>query len=192
MKPVTLGLIVGNRGFFPAHLCEKGRAVVLEVLEKNGFNVVALDPKKAKFGSIKNHIDVHKCANPWEKHHDGINRRPVILPNSRDARGMGNAQSWLAFGISPISGMSDQIIPAIIAALATIVVTLIKIRKHKSLGHRHKEQSNRRISTFRGTGKSLEICLSYRSRRGWLSRPFPKKARKSGRCAQRELPPPKT
>ena len=24
-KPVTVGLIVGNRGFFPAHLAESGR-----------------------------------------------------------------------------------------------------------------------------------------------------------------------
>ena len=26
MNPVTIGLIVGNRGFFPSHLCEEGRA----------------------------------------------------------------------------------------------------------------------------------------------------------------------
>ena len=30
----TLGLVVGNRGFFPDHLVESGRKQVLEVLEK--------------------------------------------------------------------------------------------------------------------------------------------------------------
>ena len=34
MKPVTLGVIVGNRGFFPGHLCEKGRATILKVLQE--------------------------------------------------------------------------------------------------------------------------------------------------------------
>ncbi len=32
----TLGVIVGNRGFFPDHLCESGRAEVLRVLEEEG------------------------------------------------------------------------------------------------------------------------------------------------------------
>ena len=41
MKPVTLGLIVGNRGFFPSHLCKTGRETVLRVLEEEGFKVVA-------------------------------------------------------------------------------------------------------------------------------------------------------
>ena len=39
IKPVTIGLIVGNRGFFPAQLCEKGRSTMLEVLEKAGHTV---------------------------------------------------------------------------------------------------------------------------------------------------------
>ena len=32
-KKPTLGIIVGNRGFFPDHLCKAGRAEVLRVLE---------------------------------------------------------------------------------------------------------------------------------------------------------------
>ena len=36
MGKVTLGVIVGNRGFFPNHLCETGRAEVLRVLEEEG------------------------------------------------------------------------------------------------------------------------------------------------------------
>mgnify|MGYP000971959335 CR=1 FL=1 len=32
-KPLTLGMIVGNRGFFPSHLCDTGRKTMLKVLE---------------------------------------------------------------------------------------------------------------------------------------------------------------
>ena len=45
--PTTLGVIVGNRGFFPSHLCSTGRKEVLEVLAQEGFEAVALDPEFA-------------------------------------------------------------------------------------------------------------------------------------------------
>ena len=44
-RPTTLGLIVGNRGFFPAHLCESGRPRVIKVLESLGFRVLATIPE---------------------------------------------------------------------------------------------------------------------------------------------------
>ena len=37
-KPTTLGVIVGNRGFFPAHLCDEGRKTILKVLAEEGIN----------------------------------------------------------------------------------------------------------------------------------------------------------
>jgi hypothetical protein len=33
MGKTTLGVIVGNRGFFPDHLCETGREEILRVLD---------------------------------------------------------------------------------------------------------------------------------------------------------------
>jgi len=33
-RPLTLEVIVGNRGFFPAHLAESGRETMLAVLAK--------------------------------------------------------------------------------------------------------------------------------------------------------------
>ena len=36
MKQVTFGVIVGNRGFFPSHLCKDGRETILKVLEEEG------------------------------------------------------------------------------------------------------------------------------------------------------------
>ena len=44
----TLGVLVGNRGFFPAELCEQGRKAVLAVLKEEGIDVVALATKDTK------------------------------------------------------------------------------------------------------------------------------------------------
>ena len=44
-KKITLALIVGNRGFFPGHLAETGRAEMLQVLQQSGVDVVVLDEK---------------------------------------------------------------------------------------------------------------------------------------------------
>jgi hypothetical protein len=39
---IKLGVIIGNRGFFPAHLCDTGRREILATLEKLGIGVVTL------------------------------------------------------------------------------------------------------------------------------------------------------
>ena len=61
-KPLTLGLIVGNRGFFPDHLCLSGRATMLEVLEREGIKVIALSPEDTPYGSVESLADAQKCA----------------------------------------------------------------------------------------------------------------------------------
>ena len=48
-KKTTLGVIMGNRAFFPDHLCKEGRRTILSVLKEEGFNVVALGIKDSKF-----------------------------------------------------------------------------------------------------------------------------------------------
>ena len=44
MQKSTLGVIVGNRGFFPSHLCETGRRQVLRILAEEGIGAIVLDP----------------------------------------------------------------------------------------------------------------------------------------------------
>ncbi len=47
-KKMTMGLIVGNRGFFPDHLAKSGREEMLRVLTAAGMDVVALTPEESK------------------------------------------------------------------------------------------------------------------------------------------------
>jgi L-fucose isomerase-like protein len=89
-KPV-LGLIVGNRGFFPDHLCESGRETILKVLEEEGITPITLSPEDTKFGSVETLTDAQKCADLFKKHSDEIDGVLVTLPNFGDERGVANA-----------------------------------------------------------------------------------------------------
>jgi L-fucose isomerase-like protein len=90
MKSVTLGLVIGNRGFFPDHLCESGRKTVLEVLTKAGIEIVALSPEETKFGSVESLEDARKCADLFKRHSDVIDGVLVTLPNFGDERAIAN------------------------------------------------------------------------------------------------------
>jgi L-fucose isomerase-like protein len=91
MQKTTLGVIVGNRGFFPDHLCESGRTEVLRVLKKEGITVVILSPEDTQFGSVETLQDAEKCAALFKQHQDEIDGVLVTLPNFGDERGVANA-----------------------------------------------------------------------------------------------------
>jgi L-fucose isomerase-like protein len=93
-RPLTLGLIIGNRGFFPDHLCESGRTTILKVLADQGFKVIALTPSDTKFGSVESHSDAQKCADLFKQHQDEIDGILVTLPNFGDERAVSNSIRW--------------------------------------------------------------------------------------------------
>jgi len=94
MDTVTLGVIVGNRGFFPSHLCETGRATVLEVLEDEGIHTVVLSPEDTAFGSVESLSDARKCADLFKAHREEIDGILVTLPNFGDERAIANTLRW--------------------------------------------------------------------------------------------------
>jgi L-fucose isomerase-like protein len=87
-KQMTLGVIVGNRGFFPNHLVEEGRKEILGVLAQEGFKVVALEPEATPLGSVETREDAKKCAALFKQHADEIDGVLVTLPNFGDERGI--------------------------------------------------------------------------------------------------------
>jgi L-fucose isomerase-like protein len=101
----TLGVIVGNRGFFPDHLCKNGRETVLRVLAEEGVAVVALEPQDTSFGSIETLADAEKCASLFRQYRDEIDGVLVTLPNFGDERGVANTLR-----------MSDLNVPVLIHA----------------------------------------------------------------------------
>jgi L-fucose isomerase-like protein len=87
----TLGVLVGNRGFFPAELCEQGRKIIISVLKEEGLDAVALGPKDTKFGSVESLSDARKCADLFKANREKIDGILVTLPNFGDERGVADA-----------------------------------------------------------------------------------------------------
>ncbi len=94
MSKPTLGVIVGNRGFFPDHLCETGRQTILQVLEEEGIEAVILPTDASPFGSVESLSDAQKCADLFKQNSDKIDGVLVTLPNFGDERAIANTLRW--------------------------------------------------------------------------------------------------
>lgn len=88
MDKVTFGVIVGNRGFFPAELARVGRTDILEVLKNNGYGAVSISTKDAKHGAIVSLEEAKRCAELFRKNAEKIDGIIVTLPNFGEERGI--------------------------------------------------------------------------------------------------------
>jgi L-fucose isomerase-like protein len=95
----TLGIIIGNRGFFPAHLCESGRREILRVLEEEGIKPITLPVEASKFGAVESLVDAQKCADLFKAHREEISGVLVTLPNFGDERAVANTLRWAGLNV---------------------------------------------------------------------------------------------
>jgi L-fucose isomerase-like protein len=93
-RPTTLGVIVGNRGFFPSHLCSTGRSEVLAALESAGLRAIVLSAEASPYGAVETLADARACADLFKAHRDEIDGVLVTLPNFGDERAVANTLRW--------------------------------------------------------------------------------------------------
>jgi L-fucose isomerase-like protein len=87
-RSITLGVIVGNRNFFPDALVTEGRRDVLEILAECGIEPVILDEQSTKLGGVETWEDAKKCAALFDEQRHRINGILVVLPNFGDEKGV--------------------------------------------------------------------------------------------------------
>src|SRR5882724_5135422 len=85
-RKMTMGVIVGNRGFFPDHLAKTGREEMLQVLQKAGMDAVVLAPEHSKYGAVETYDEAKRCAELFKSKADAIDGVIVTLPNFGDER----------------------------------------------------------------------------------------------------------
>src|SRR3984893_8295782 len=83
---MTMGLIIGNRGFFPDHLAKTGREEMIQVLQSAGMDVVVLGPEQSKHGAVETHEEAKRCAALFRTASERIDGVIVSLPNFGDER----------------------------------------------------------------------------------------------------------
>jgi L-fucose isomerase-like protein len=86
IKKMTMGLIVGNRGFFPDHLAKRGREEMIRALERTGIDCVVLGPEESKHGAVETHEEAKRCAQLFRANEDRLDGIIVSLPNFGDER----------------------------------------------------------------------------------------------------------
>ncbi|HMQ60905.1 MAG TPA: L-fucose/L-arabinose isomerase family protein [Flavilitoribacter sp.] len=87
-KSTSLGVIIGNRDFFPDSLVERARLEIVEVFENLGLNPVLLGPQDTKLGGVETYQEALRCADLFKKHREEIIGILVLLPNFGDEKGV--------------------------------------------------------------------------------------------------------
>jgi L-fucose isomerase-like protein len=87
----TLGVIIGNRDFFPDQLVAEARDDVVKLLENRGVTPVMLSPADTKLGGVETHAEARACAELFRRRRDDIDGVLVVLPNFGDEKGVADA-----------------------------------------------------------------------------------------------------
>jgi len=85
-KKMTMGVIVGNRGFFPDQLAKSGREEMMQALAQAGIDCVVLGPEESKHGAVETHEEAKRCAELFRKNRERLDGVIVTLPNFGDER----------------------------------------------------------------------------------------------------------
>jgi L-fucose isomerase-like protein len=87
-RQMTMGVVVGNRGFFPSHLATSGRLEMIAALEAAGIKPVVLTPEETAHGAVETYEDAKKCAALFQQHAAEIDGIIITLPNFGEERGL--------------------------------------------------------------------------------------------------------
>jgi L-fucose isomerase-like protein len=87
-RPITLGVIIGNRDFFPDPLVAEARSDIRSLLSRLNLRAVMPELTDTKLGGVETHADARKCAELFARHRDEIAGVLVVLPNFGDEKGV--------------------------------------------------------------------------------------------------------
>lgn len=88
MARATLGVIVGNRDFFPDALVTEARADILALFAQMDLEAVLVDDQATKLGGVETRAEAKVCAELFSRNRDRIEGVVVVLPNFGDEKGV--------------------------------------------------------------------------------------------------------
>lgn len=95
----TLGVIIGNRDFFPDKLVAEARIEIIELFKKLNITAVMLSDADSKLGGVETFAEAQKCANLFKQHADAIDGILVVLPNFGDEKGVAETIKWSGLNV---------------------------------------------------------------------------------------------
>lgn len=88
MARATLGVIVGNRDFFPDALVTEARSDILALFADMNLEAVLVDDQATKLGGVETRAEAKVCAELFGLNRDRIEGVVVVLPNFGDEKGV--------------------------------------------------------------------------------------------------------
>jgi L-fucose isomerase-like protein len=85
---MAIGVIVGNRDFFPDRLVSEGRDDILKLFAETGVEPVILNETDSKLGAVETWQHARRCADLFRANRDKIEGVLVCLPNFGDEKGV--------------------------------------------------------------------------------------------------------
>ncbi|MDR2676224.1 MAG: hypothetical protein LBC18_15515 [Opitutaceae bacterium] len=101
MKTISpaIGVIIGNRDFFPGHLVAEARADIERFARQAAFDPVMLAPGDTKLGGVETFADAQKCAALFRAHRERIAGVLVVLPNFGAEKGVADTLKLAALRV---------------------------------------------------------------------------------------------
>ena len=97
-QPV-LGVLYGNRDFFPDQLVTEAREDMAKIFARLGIRAVQLGEDESKLGGVETHDDARKCAGLFRSHADDMDGILVCLPNFGDEKGVADTLKLARLGV---------------------------------------------------------------------------------------------
>lgn len=84
----VLGVIYGNRDFFPDQLVSEARRDIADIFSRLGVKTIQLGETDSKLGGVETHAEARTCAELFRRHAEEIDGILVCLPNFGDEKGV--------------------------------------------------------------------------------------------------------
>lgn len=91
MRTTSIGVIFGNREFFPDHLVTEARKDIQDLFQEQNIKPIMVGENDTKLGSVETYEHAKICAALFKKHQDEIDGILVVLPNFGDEKGVADA-----------------------------------------------------------------------------------------------------
>jgi L-fucose isomerase-like protein len=99
MARAVIGIIIGNRDFFPDQLVTEARRDLLALCSSLDIHYLILDENASKLGAVETWQHAKACADLFSRHRDRIEGVLVCLPNFGDEKGVADALKLAALDV---------------------------------------------------------------------------------------------
>ena len=122
MTRATLGVIVGNRDFFPDALVTEARADVLALFEEMGIEPVILDAEATKLGGVETWREAQVCAELFDQRRKDI--AVDFVMRKLGPRAMTASRYFVALTVIVVIGIILKEMPATLFVMYLILQQL--------------------------------------------------------------------